>query len=168
MTYTTGAPVRQIAGRLALDFLNTANWSEDGSVAWEKLVTPADLEIWLDALCLGDAVLPDDFSDVIDFRRKLRQVFNKADAVNLDLKLSDYSLDGKSVRTLPFLELVAMSATVLLADPREMARLKICPGNNCGWMFIDETKNGRRTWCTMDLCGNRAKAARHYKRTRES
>ena len=31
-------------------------------------------------------------------------------------------------------------------------------------MFLDETKNARRKWCVMEVCGNRAKATRHYAR----
>ena len=39
------------------------------------------------------------------------------------------------------------------------ARLGICP--RCGWLFHDDTKGGRRRWCSMDMCGNREKARRH-------
>lgn len=51
---------------------------------------------------------------------------------------------------------LAHSATELLlhADPR---RLKRCGGRDCGWLFLDLTKNGRRRWCEMSVCGNRAK-----------
>jgi predicted RNA-binding Zn ribbon-like protein len=34
-------------------------------------------------------------------------------------------------------------------------------------VFFDSTKNGRRRWCDMSTCGNRAKAARHRKRASE-
>jgi predicted RNA-binding Zn ribbon-like protein len=34
----------------------------------------------------------------------------------------------------------------------------------CGWLFIDTSRNRRRRWCSMESCGNRAKARRHYKR----
>ena len=40
--------------------------------------------------------------------------------------------------------------------------MKIC--GNCGWLFIDRSKNKSRTWCDMAVCGNRAKANRHYQR----
>ena len=55
----------------------------------------------------------------------------------------------------------AHSALRLLAD-EEIARLKIC--GNCGWLFIDRSKNRSRTWCDMSVCGNRVKANRHYRR----
>lgn len=44
-------------------------------------------------------------------------------------------------------------------------RLKICP--NCGWLFIDRSRNRSRAWCDMAVCGNRAKASRHYYRRKE-
>lgn len=44
---------------------------------------------------------------------------------------------------------------------RELARVRRCAAEHCGSVFQDETKNGRRRWCDMATCGNRAKAARH-------
>jgi predicted RNA-binding Zn ribbon-like protein len=63
---------------------------------------------------------------------------------------------------LPVLE-VARAAGVLLASP-ELETVGSCPGNGCGWLFLDP--RGRRRWCTMAVCGNRAKARRHALRTR--
>lgn len=40
------------------------------------------------------------------------------------------------------------------------ARLRICPGLDCGLVFLDTTRAGLRTWCSMNRCGNRAKQAR--------
>ena len=37
-------------------------------------------------------------------------------------------------------------------------RLKICPANDCRWAFYDFSRNHSRTWCSMSMCGNRAKA----------
>ncbi len=58
----------------------------------------------------------------------------------------------------------AHSALSLVANP-EPDRLKICP--NCGWLFLDRSRNRSRTWCDMAVCGNRSKAKRHYRRSRE-
>ncbi len=45
------------------------------------------------------------------------------------------------------------------------ARLKACPAEDCHWAFYDASRNRSRTWCSMQGCGNRAKArayrARH-------
>ena len=56
---------------------------------------------------------------------------------------------------------VAYAALELLTSPR-LGRLRRCPGTRCGWMFLDESPNGRRRWCSMATCGNRRKARRHY------
>ncbi len=53
---------------------------------------------------------------------------------------------------------IAYSANGLLLGD-ELADLKQCQG--CGWLFLDTSKNGRRRWCDMKTCGNRAKARRH-------
>jgi len=45
-------------------------------------------------------------------------------------------------------------------------RLKQCEG--CGWLFYDRSRTHARRWCTMELCGNRAKARRHYERSRQT
>ncbi|HEX6966845.1 MAG TPA: CGNR zinc finger domain-containing protein [Gemmatimonadaceae bacterium] len=43
----------------------------------------------------------------------------------------------------------------------ELARVRRCADPRCPRVFYDSTKNGRRRWCDMATCGNRAKAARH-------
>ncbi|AXB45406.1 CGNR zinc finger domain-containing protein [Amycolatopsis albispora] len=40
----------------------------------------------------------------------------------------------------------------------EWQRLRICPGDNCYWAFWDSSPRGARRWCSMRVCGNRAKA----------
>lgn len=60
---------------------------------------------------------------------------------------------------------IVRSAALLLTSP-ELKRLRQCDGHNCTWLFLDKSKNRSRRWCTMDICGNRAKSRRHYARTR--
>jgi predicted RNA-binding Zn ribbon-like protein len=55
------------------------------------------------------------------------------------------------------------SAIELLSEPTP--RLKRCPGDRCGWFFIDRTKRGNRRWCSMDECGQEAKIARRRARS---
>ena len=45
----------------------------------------------------------------------------------------------------------------------DWTRLKVCRNDACQWAFYDQSKNGRGTWCSMDICGNRMKA-RTYRR----
>ncbi|MBV8768135.1 MAG: ABATE domain-containing protein [Hyphomicrobiales bacterium] len=60
---------------------------------------------------------------------------------------------------------IALSAIGILreSDPK---RLKQCSGEHCGWVFFDMTKNRSRRWCEMSVCGNRAKASAHYRRSK--
>jgi predicted RNA-binding Zn ribbon-like protein len=46
------------------------------------------------------------------------------------------------------------------------SRLKVCPGNDCGWAFFDHSRNQTGRWCSMSVCGGRAKARSHYRRRR--
>jgi predicted RNA-binding Zn ribbon-like protein len=46
------------------------------------------------------------------------------------------------------------------------ARLKACPGDRCGWAFYDRSTNASATWCSMSVCGGRAKAGAYYRRRR--
>ncbi|HUR15988.1 MAG TPA: CGNR zinc finger domain-containing protein, partial [Candidatus Limnocylindrales bacterium] len=43
-------------------------------------------------------------------------------------------------------------------------RMRICANDECRWVFRDYSPAGRRKWCDMSTCGNRAKAARHRER----
>jgi predicted RNA-binding Zn ribbon-like protein len=47
----------------------------------------------------------------------------------------------------------------------ELPRVRRCADPRCARVFFDATKNGRRRWCDMSTCGNRAKAARFRERT---
>jgi predicted RNA-binding Zn ribbon-like protein len=58
---------------------------------------------------------------------------------------------------------LARSAADLLVSP-ELGRVRQCPGDGCGWLFLDTSKNGKRRWCDMAVCGNRARVRAHYRR----
>jgi predicted RNA-binding Zn ribbon-like protein len=47
-------------------------------------------------------------------------------------------------------------------------RFRICASDTCRWLFYDESRSGRRRWCDMATCGNRAKARRHRERQKTS
>ncbi len=57
----------------------------------------------------------------------------------------------------------AWAAAQLVTRP-EVARVRCCPGRGCGWVFLDTS--GRRRWCSMQWCGNRAKVRAHAARQR--
>lgn len=62
--------------------------------------------------------------------------------------------------TIPLGVACALSAMRLLGTIHS-SKIRTCP--NCDWLFLDKSKNGSRRWCDMAICGNRAKAAKHYR-----
>jgi predicted RNA-binding Zn ribbon-like protein len=57
-----------------------------------------------------------------------------------------------------------LGAVARLGVLGELARVKICPADDCRWAFHDTSRNGSRQWCSMAVCGNRAKARAHRAR----
>jgi predicted RNA-binding Zn ribbon-like protein len=62
---------------------------------------------------------------------------------------------------------VIWSAADLLTHAGER-RIRRCANDKCRWVFVDRSKGGTRRWCDMNSCGNRAKAHRHYARSRKA
>ncbi len=62
---------------------------------------------------------------------------------------------------------IAMSAAELLTSAN-LAKVRECEAGDCYWLFLDNSRNHSRRWCTMSACGNREKARRHYQRQRAS
>jgi predicted RNA-binding Zn ribbon-like protein len=62
---------------------------------------------------------------------------------------------------------VLWSAASLIASD-EASRIRICGGADCGWMYVDRSRNGLRRWCQMDTCGTREKSRRRYQRIKRS
>lgn len=55
----------------------------------------------------------------------------------------------------------ALDALALLGSP-DRGLLRAC--ERCSWLFLDRSRSGRRRWCSPSVCGNRARAERHYHR----
>ena len=62
---------------------------------------------------------------------------------------------------------VARSAAELLTSG-DSSRLRQCVGEDCGWLFVDTSRNGSRQWCDMKDCGNLAKVRRFRERLQEA
>ena len=60
---------------------------------------------------------------------------------------------------------LALCATAMIDGT--WARLKACPGDGCGWVFYDQSRNQTGRWCSMSVCGGRAKARAHYRRRQD-
>ena len=63
--------------------------------------------------------------------------------------------------------MAARSAADLLTSER-LPRVHECQGQDCGWLFLDRSRNRSRRWCDMADCGNREKARRNYARKRSA
>jgi predicted RNA-binding Zn ribbon-like protein len=61
---------------------------------------------------------------------------------------------------------ITRSAADLLTSDEERALVRECGADDCAWLFMDTTRNRSRQWCSMQACGNREKARRHYQRRR--
>jgi len=79
-----------------------------------------------------------------------------SDGVSLDHRHEGDPISGALAR------LSEAIARELTREDKE--RLRICANDECRWVFRDNSPAGRRKWCDMSSCGNRAKAARHRER----
>jgi predicted RNA-binding Zn ribbon-like protein len=181
---------RFVAGALALDLINTV--AEREGEAADRLTSAADARRWAEAAGLvgkdAPRFAPRDLVALREAREELHAVFraialgdtpSKAafSALNARLRHSagmrslawrgdgaEWILDPKAPAIERVLTPVLESAAELLVS-QDTVRLKRCEDETCGWLFVDRSSTGRRRWCRMDDCGNRAKAKRHYRRS---
>jgi predicted RNA-binding Zn ribbon-like protein len=64
----------------------------------------------------------------------------------------------------PLWPILRSAAELLVSEERR--QIRECASQACSWLFLDRSRNRSRRWCSMETCGNRAKARRHYHRTR--
>jgi predicted RNA-binding Zn ribbon-like protein len=62
-------------------------------------------------------------------------------------------------RPVALIAAVLWSAARLLTSP-DVERIRVCGGVDCGWMYVDRSRNGFRRWCQMRTCGTREKTRR--------
>ena len=75
------------------------------------------------------------------------------------------SLAATTPRAQLRLDIAAATVDIFRHDP---GRIRRCAGPACVLLFLDVSKSGRRRWCDMAVCGNRAKVAAHHARARAS
>jgi predicted RNA-binding Zn ribbon-like protein len=64
----------------------------------------------------------------------------------------------------PLWPVVLAAATLLTSE--DAGKLRICAGDDCGWMFVDRSRNGLRRWCQMATCGTAEKSRRRAAKTK--
>ena len=178
----------------ALDLVNTVGWRLAPGRAVDRLADGQGLLRWADAAGLMEAgtaaqgareadvaaaelrelrellhrvlqpaaldARPDDAA-VADLRRHLLAALGR-DQVEVDrLMPLRWEVAVRTVGDLP--TRLAVEAWDLLVR-EDVRRLRQCRDDECGWLFLDRSRNGSRVWCSSADCGNRARARRHYAR----
>ncbi len=158
---------------LALDLVNT-EWIQDGTRR-DLLAEPGGIGVWLRAA--GHAGAKVDPAALRAARDAIRAAAaDPTDAVALNAVLAHGRLverlgDAGPERVLELDDegwrvpwLAAQNLLELLRAGPE--RVRRCANHQCILHFYDASRSGRRQWCSMAACGNRAKARRYYERTR--
>jgi predicted RNA-binding Zn ribbon-like protein len=112
----------------------------------------------LQSISIGESPSPED-KELLD-----SEMLNMFGYLKLNLKEKQLVLNGQ----LDFnhiLRLIVKDLVELMTSD-ELNRVKRCQSEECGWLFIDSSKNRSRKWCQMRGCGNRAKARRYYNRSK--
>ncbi len=110
----------------------------------------------------GKPLKPDD----LPLLAPLNQVLGRDDAFR-QIVAQDTSLVTRTERRWRspdslLLPIAQAMATLVCAD--DFSRVRTCEGQGCTLMFIDRTRGNARRWCSMAVCGNRAKQAAHRAR----
>ncbi|OLP43759.1 CGNR zinc finger domain-containing protein [Rhizobium oryziradicis] len=175
----TWTPHRFAGGALALDVANSVILRFDPTRSLDRFSEPDNLAAFPHAAMAFSAerdlfgplepVKPENVGGFIRLREAIDRHFR--------------ALVGGVEHRLSLAELLEAAAAMLRAAPSDQAteaatansalrllasgseRLKIC--GNCGWLFLDKSKNRSRVWCDMAVCGNRVKASRHYHHKKE-
>lgn len=171
---------------LCLDFANTRYWRGQATPT-ETLNAPSDLAAWAKS---AKVPLPKEFDTALAVREAIYRLFDAnaedkppamrdLEALNSALASAparktlkrgrdgySWEVEAKSGTALALLAPVLWSAGDLLAGPR-LDRVRKCANPDCGYLFLDDSRAGKRRWCSMSACGNRAKARRHYHKSKE-
>lgn len=190
-------PIR-IGGHPALDFCNTrASWVGPMGPRGEWLRSYDHLAMWAWHAGLFDetdarrlrrtaARTPDQAAAVLTEARRFRTVLHTAvldpgngralgavagqvrrAAVQARLRpgpIPRWEIPASTGLDRPLLLVARAAGQMLTSD--DVAHIAVCRGTDCGWIFID--RPGRRRWCSMSSCGNRAKVAAYARRHRGS
>ncbi|MEP7036175.1 MAG: CGNR zinc finger domain-containing protein [Actinomycetota bacterium] len=155
-----GDPVDLIVG-----FMNTLD-VEAGS---DALDTVKGWRSWLVAQGLGGCFEPEGPGSLKAARRlrdDLRALASgkrRGQVQQIDIQVA-FTLDGEVELSAHSSVGLIAAAAAKVAIERCLERVKICPADDCRWAFYDTSRNRSRQWCSMEVCGNRAKARAHRER----
>ncbi|MBO1337889.1 ABATE domain-containing protein [Streptomyces sp. VRA16 Mangrove soil] len=171
---------RWLGGRLSVDFTATLGQRGLGDAEFDRLRSPDDLSRWCTEAGLCEAPAPAATPRVLTHAHELREALHTAftapTAAGLDTisTWSSRSLPGPrltltergrpalvrpEIHTIAdLLPLIARDGVDLLTGPYAR-RIRECASSDCTLLFVDESRPGRRRWCSMDTCGARSKMA---------
>ncbi len=181
------AEFRFVAGRAGLDFANTLVGRGDEEA--DLLATAPDLGVWLHRAGLTasvPSVATHELSEAVKLREAISRSALAASTgsvlapqdvrrINLHARYpvaplldgSGETVSWEAPRTVAgALSRMARDAVELLGG-EERFRIRMCAREGCGALFLDRSRRGTRRWCSLVLCGNRAKVAT-YRHTRSA
>lgn len=144
---------------LVLAFLNTYD-AEDGT---DVLDSPADWRAWVARRELGR---PGAVPAVRLARDALRAAVTNGSGEVAPVPVRVRLAAGRPALEADDAVGAVYAAAVRLAVSGEWPRIKICPASDCRWAFYDQSRNRSRSWCSMQVCGNRQKARQFRRRIR--
>lgn len=177
-----------VGNNVAVDFINTEivsrgeqidllsdgaaliKWAHDAGFKVKSRLSTTDLS---SALALRQA-LRDIYLARIDklpAPRKALSQLNQHLANHSEHQVLQYNMDGNEYKLTPahdaitmpeLLGILAYEGAKLLAST-QAKRLKRCCNTDCILIFMDSSRGQKRRWCSMEVCGNRAKVATHYR-----
>lgn len=151
---------------LLVDFLNTLDVDEGTDV----LEDPTAWRAWVEqhglAVLGHEAEQPAEGAeeDVRALRDDLRCLATGEGECHVDVPVTVRMEGGRVALGGSTPRAVIAAAAARLAVEGRLDRVKICPADDCRWAFYDASRNHSRQWCSMQVCGNRAKARNHRER----
>jgi len=159
---------------LVRSFINTRELDPDR----EELVDPAALGAWIESrgLPVLEPITAAELDRALSFREALRslalansgreldpEALDELRTASNDATLRAWVDDDGGMTIAPSCDgvdsLVAriLSAVATAQETGEWERMKVCTSDECLWAFYDRSRNRSRHWCSMEVCGNRAK-----------
>ena len=166
---------------LLVDFVNTRDIEEET----DSIADPRGLQVWIREQTGEYVDAPDEgaLQRLLALRESLRALLRTNNGEEIEKGVLEpleevaersrfrttLSADGRLDLAPARSDLSGFEARLLLAIERLQShgawpRLKACTDDECQWAFYDASRNHSRTWCSMEVCGNREKTRRYRER----
>jgi predicted RNA-binding Zn ribbon-like protein len=173
------------SGRLSLAFCATVG--ERWRRGFERLLTPGDLTRWYADASVADVPVPVTGADLAEARAVREAIYRTAQAllVGQPPPGADEEIINQAAAAPPPVPRMQRNTVLLAAAKPDLAasalsavardaislfttadarRLRECASPECGLLFLDLSRPGRRRWCSSNACGGKARAAAYRQR----